>query len=60
MLPLSNGVPPVAAAYQSAVKPAPTFTIIAGVAVPSQITGKFGILGAAIGGQVQFGAFTDC
>ena len=61
MLPTKIGTPPVGVANQSTVRPAPgTFTIKAGVGTPSQITGKFGPLGAVKGGQVQFGGFTDC
>lgn len=60
MLPTKTGTPPAGVVYQSAVSPAPTFTIKAGVAVPSQITGKFGPLGGMIGGQLQFGATTIC
>ena len=59
-LPTNNGTPPVGAAYQSTVIPAGAFTIRAGVAVPSQMSGKFAPLGAKIGGQVQLGAITDC
>ena len=59
-LPTNNGTPPVGVEYQSTVMPAPTFTMSAGVAVPSQITGKLGLLGAEMGGQVQVGAITAC
>lgn len=60
MLPTNTGTPPVGVVYQSTVSPGPAFTISAGVAVPSQITGKLGPLGAVMGGQVQLGAATDC
>lgn len=60
MLPTNTGTPPAGVEYQSTVRPAPTFTIKAGVAVPSQIKGKFGPFGGIIGGQLQFGATTIC
>ncbi len=61
MLPTKTGTPPAGVVYQSTALPAPgAFTIKAGVAVPSQITGKLGPLGAVNSGQVQFGGFTDC
>ena len=60
MLPTANGVPPVGVAYQSTVVPGAAFTINAGVAVPSQMTGKLGPLGADIVGQPQFGATAVC
>ena len=58
VLPLSNGAPPVAVAYQSTVSPAPTLTVRAGVFVPSQMTEKLGLLGGAMVGQLQLGALT--
>ena len=60
VLPTNKGVPPVGVAYHSTVCPSETFTISAGVVVPSQITGKFGLLGAGTVGQVQLGAATAC
>ena len=59
VVPLCSKVPPTAALYQSTVKPAGTVAETDDIVPPIQYEVLTGIVGAAITGQLQFGAVIE-